>query len=443
MSRKNLYRWGLLPVLSLMMVSPSDMSKAPSRSLAAEPATTPQDMAARKRFLLGNHQSASVEQVVVEGVAENAAEAVNPLLRYNAVSEKATKANPHQANAELTREVYIRNLESIVSLVDQEKNTIDNELGDRTLLKDARLRVEGEVHALTQYEADLVDLKARNLVAENDEKKPSDLINATKLKLEDLLKKVEDREKVVAEEDKAAAASPQVIAQSDVAATPVVAEIPAAGPAPVEDGSTPTKEETDLDKILCDLRDQNKAMNESIQKLMTDNQTIMQSMMTMMQNFMSYQQSQQQIEQARNLYQFYPQNQNGNWQYQPTNFQASTSIFGEMPAITYSPLLNQVQNVNGNVNQSAAASGSWSLRQDPGLQLSDPRMSVMQNIMPSQFGPMDGSLLGNFGMDMSTSFMPVIPQGFQLAPMMMQPSEQQIPFTPQAATPPATSFLRI
>lgn len=442
MSHKKFYSLGFLPVLGLMMMSPTSMRTMNSgRSIAMVEKSFKGFDQQRQRI----HELARAGELPLVPVEPAVQEKPAQFPKFSVISERFQKENPHVANNDLNRDIYLNNLETIVSMIDQEKETIAKELTELPKLKEAQDRIRGQVEAISQYEKDLADLELRTLIKADDEKKPRDQILSSKTKLEDLLSRIETA-KVALE---AAPAKPALIVldpvePAKVEAPKVVAEEKKDTEEDPKPRSTRRKrekeEKSELEQILCDLRDQNKAMSENMQKLVSDQQTIMQQMLSMMQNFVSAQNFREERERSNSLYQYHPQFPQGNWVYMPHGAQPSTSLFGQqtIPNFYTPQLFGQAPTYNTGApvgNESAVSSGSWSLRPDQSLQLMDPRLVPMQTIVPGQFGSAPSDL-GSFGFDMS--------QGSPLAqPFLTQPQQPQQPqpFQPQLIpfTLPSTS----
>ena len=424
MSHKKFLPLGMMPVMAMMMVSPMKMtnSSMPYRGIAAEEARPEggarPDMQAKKEELAKKVEASS---------------------RYSAVADKYNKENPHKENTELKRDQYVKNLRGLYDLVEDESKTIDNELKDASKLKDARIRVEGEVAAFATAENDLKDLKDKKLLSDKDAEAVARVIQSSKDKLEELLKKTEEQkgEEVVAlnvDDKKVEDKKPEAKKEEDAA---VVAKEDKKEDKPAKKAA-PTKEDNTLVQAICE---QNKLISESMQKLMEQQSTIIQSMMGMMQQMMGQQQAQSYLANQNNLYQYNPQPMpSGSWIFQPNGYQSGQSSFGMPMYQANQSLYNGPQMYNAGMgqmgqNQSAASSGSWGLRPDQSFQL-DPRFSSsMQNITPGNFGGNSSSSnsLGNFGMNMNPGMMSPMPQ-MQMQ-QSQQPQMQTVPFNLPSTSP--------
>jgi hypothetical protein len=405
MSRKNYLpiALGILPLLSFLMISPSEMGRKMGRLPATDVPPVTASVAERKADLVAAAKPIDSASIKIEG---------EPAKSHDRVEKIMTdyrKDKPHVANNDLDKKIYLSQVDGLQDLVKGENDTLKPYLLDATGAKDAKIRLEGIAQFLSQEIDDLKDVKARNLLSEVESKLVQSKIDSSEDMLENLLKALDDEAPRLAKTPEvkpvvAVAVEPKVEAKTEEAKT---SETKA-------DGKKDKKDQTDSDKLLCELQDQNKILNKNLQTQITNQQNIMMMMVMMMQNFISNQNTQMDLSRQQSLYQYTspyagPQ---ANWMYQP--FQAQSSLFGQ-PSNTNLYSGYGLQTMQG--QQAQGASGSWGLRADPGLQMMDPRYTPMTGLTPGQFGGTQQSL-GNFGYDMS-----VQPQmSIQTAPGLSVPS---------------------
>lgn len=257
MSHKKYFTLGLLPVLGLMMLSPSSVKKMHSG----------RGIASTKSNLLDFERSRQlIHEQAIRGTlppAEVVKTVSHP--RYDRISQQYQSENKHVVDNELSRELYLRNLEGIADLIADEAKTFNPELKDLTKIRELESRIEGEVHAISKAEKDLEDLKTRTLIKSDDVEKPENTLADAKLKLEGLLKGL-DAVKVGLEEIKPEAKS-EVVAVTVVEAKPEVKEVIETKEEKIENEEKPkvgsrearkqrAEEKSEMYDLLCELRDQ-------------------------------------------------------------------------------------------------------------------------------------------------------------------------------------------
>ncbi len=399
MSRKNYLpiALGILPMLSFLMISPSEIGRKMGRLPATDLPPVAATVSERKADLAATIKPVDPASIKIEG---------EPVVKSNDRVEKIMadyrKEKPHTANNDLDKKSYLSQVDGLVDLVKDEKNTLKPSTLDESSMKDAKIRLEGIAQFLSQEIDDLKDMKARTLLSPEDLKLVQSKIDSSEVTLEDLLKALEDEAPRLA---KVSAAKPEVKVEVKPEAKPEIkTEATIVADQDSKDKKDkPKKEQTDSEKLLCELQSQNKILNQNLQTQITNQQNIMMMMVTMMQSFISNQNAQLDLSRQQSLYQYnspYAAPQ-ANWMYQP--FQAQNSLFGQ-PSNTnlYSGYGLQTQGSQQMQGQQfgQGASGSWGLKPDQGLQMMDPRYTPMTGLTPGQLGGSQQSL-GNFGYDMS------------------------------------------
>jgi hypothetical protein len=355
MKHFNRYHLGILPLLSILAMSPSVM-------LQSQPVT---------------RQIASLE-------------AVKAQTKYETLVSKINKEILSPSD-DLTPKSLILKRTDLRNQLNAEKEKFQKDQSDKDVVKAQRKSVEDLVISIAIMEVELKVLQNKSALDKTEEILTKKMIKESKATLEELLTDLENNESLVAkasEEVKEEEVKEEVAEEIKEEATeeaPKVADSEESKEEAKEEviaESTPSKPE------VCEAEAQNKILTAQVEDLMKQQNQILQALIGMTQMMLSMHQQQQQQQHAPNPfyangpgfngpypYEYHKPQTAGNWVYYPNGFQPSQpNIFS--PAQQPAPQFQQAQ-------QTPQAGQGWELR--PTHYFADPQY-MPQPIIPGNFG---------------------------------------------------------
>jgi len=350
--------WSVLPLLSLLAISPSQMeSKARFRQLASVS-----------------------EQKEIQTQNPN----VEKRSHFNKLISKIEKVDLSKSNKEMTLEIFNKNKDALAEKIKKEETVFKKNNDSLEEVKTQRKDLESIVSEIVLLEDDLSLLKSKNLLPIEDESKVVESIEKFKDSAESLLTELEVNENLVAKNEKKEEVKEEkkevvVEKKEEVKKEEEIKE----EVVKKDDSQNEAKEEVKKEEVCK--KHEKEVLTQPVQQLAQDQSLIMQQMMSMTQMMMMMFQQYQIFEMQQRFqnqgpvnqqaYQYAPQ-QAGNWVYYPNGFKPGGMYpdqFGQMPQ-SQAPTYQQPQSSYNN----------WGMPSQNYFE-SDPRMNPM-TLNPGQFG---------------------------------------------------------